>query len=675
MEPSSTMAFPKSISHVDSSEDKSSITLPSSVIKQHYLICHYCNDYMTFRKSDMNIHFKRKEKCKCATHLSYDEAKHLTSSKWYYFVDVDPHDIPKSMYGLMTTRMFSKHNYVTKALLKARFIPHTLPYVSDDFLLPSADQRSAKKVDSLQEDDHQPSQENNKSNTTSLVNPKFMASCSDPCKEESLDIRVVTKQPLSQTDLLTWFNPSYVDSMKWLSPTVSESGNISVVIPSQPLDESVDDSEDADNTFAYPELRYTNKHIMAVMAKLMPTMFTEYPLIEDSTPAPDEDLSKTNSPSSWFISKWKENYKIDDDSSLQESLLLSGSLRDPKKVDDFTRIRQSSDDKDWLSHTHLKVIEDLSLNPTKDESIEKKPKTVKRASAIDNLTKDFYNPEKNMYICNKCNSEYTNKYYMLKHLKSEDVCNSRVVINRLKQKNDEYALISITKESSEQQKMQGHIIQNIQNINNIQTINNNNNSNNLSVSVRDFIHENFDVSHIKKDFCAEEDFFDLSRFLDMIMQNESNHNVMFSDSKEAYIYTDNSVEKMSSEKAGFMVIDKVSKSVDIYLRRNVPEEKHEDYAHVVRYYDVTKNQYKVDTTMRVYDFKERCFKNTASNKMFRNRDRYQSNVHRVVDKYKYSFLNHMALKGINISDAMILNPSIEDFASTRMRYRELRDKY
>lgn len=48
-------------------------------------ICHYCIEYMTDNRGDMKKHFLRKNKCKCLTTLSYENAKDLTLGKSFLF--------------------------------------------------------------------------------------------------------------------------------------------------------------------------------------------------------------------------------------------------------------------------------------------------------------------------------------------------------------------------------------------------------------------------------------------------------------------------------------------------------------------------------------------------------------------------------------------------------------
>ncbi len=46
-------------------------------------ICHYCVDYNTESLSDMSKHFKRKNKCKCSTLYSFEDAIVLSKQRKY----------------------------------------------------------------------------------------------------------------------------------------------------------------------------------------------------------------------------------------------------------------------------------------------------------------------------------------------------------------------------------------------------------------------------------------------------------------------------------------------------------------------------------------------------------------------------------------------------------------
>ncbi len=215
--------------------------------------------------------------------------------------------------------------------------------------------------------------------------------------------------------------------------------------------------------------------------------------------------------------------------------------------------------------------------------------------------------------------------------------------------------------------------QNINN-NNTQNINNNNNTNHntYNVSIKDFVSDNYDISHIKDDFYEQKDFFLYPNFLRMIMENKKNQNIIFS-SGEAIIYTDNELNKMSSDKAGYLILDKLNQSFNqLFYRQN--DETKEYYKFISKYYYVIKGHYKHDTIFKDYDVNTQQFVYTASSNLFRSRDKYLTKIIGVLDPFKDSAKENMYLNIDQIKNIPVLNPNIEDFASTKMRYRDLKDK-
>ena len=59
-----------------------------------YYICHYCCEYKTQNKVDMNRHFKRKNKCDCFSLYSYEAAEKISLTKKFY-LNVDVYNLFK----------------------------------------------------------------------------------------------------------------------------------------------------------------------------------------------------------------------------------------------------------------------------------------------------------------------------------------------------------------------------------------------------------------------------------------------------------------------------------------------------------------------------------------------------------------------------------------------------
>ncbi len=287
----------------------------------------------------------------------------------------------------------------------------------------------------------------------------------------------------------------------------------------------------------------------------------------------------------------------------------------------------------------------------------------KTVSEFDKL---YYHPDKDKYICNICFAEYISKQNMLKHLQNEKQCASNQERNEIIKKNQEKALILLQKEAQNQQ-IYNTYIQNNQNNNNQ---NHNTHHNTYNFSMRDFVHENYDLTHIKDSFYAKKDFFIYSNFLQAIMENKKNQNIFFADN-EAIIYSDKELNKMSSDKAGYLVLDKLSQSFTQLMNKQ-PDETRDFYSFVTKYYNVLKGQYKHDTIFKDYDVDERRFVYTSNSALFRSRDKYLSKISTTVNKYGNGARENMNLHIQDIKAIPTINPNIEDYASVKMRYRDLR---
>ncbi len=286
----------------------------------------------------------------------------------------------------------------------------------------------------------------------------------------------------------------------------------------------------------------------------------------------------------------------------------------------------------------------------------------------------YYNKEKKCYMCNDCLTEFTRKYNLIKHLNNKKSCLYKQNIQKLIKKNDEISLISLKKEEEDRNKYKDDIIQNIQqNIQNIGTQNNNNNTqnNNYNFAIKDFVNDRYDISHIKDSFYEKKDFFLYPNFLQMIMENEKNRNIFFVD-KEAVFYMDNELNKMSSDKAGYMILDKLSESFDQLLYRQ-DKEARDYYSFITKYYHVIKGHYKHDTIFKEYNVDDRQFYYTSQGNLFRSRDKYLGKIVGTVNKFSDETREVINKSGHHIKNIPVINPNIEDYASTKMRYRDLKD--
>ncbi len=292
----------------------------------------------------------------------------------------------------------------------------------------------------------------------------------------------------------------------------------------------------------------------------------------------------------------------------------------------------------------------------------------------------YYNKKTKMFICGICKAEYSYLHNLKRHLE-KNICVKRVEKNMLLDDVKKEMMNIIYKEQMNNSLNNTYInnnnIQNINN-NNIQNINNNNNNSNnnthnntYNFSVKDFIHDRYDLSHITDEFYEQKDFFLYHNLLNVIMQNKNNQNIFFTDN-EAIIYSDNELNKMSSDKAGYLILDKLNQSFN-QLFHSQDKKTQEYYSFIIKYYHVVLGHYKHDTIFKDYDVNNRSFIYTSSSNMFRSRDKYLNKIISTVNRVKHNTLENMNLNLNQIKDIQVLNPNIADFASVRNRYRDLKN--
>ncbi len=284
--------------------------------------------------------------------------------------------------------------------------------------------------------------------------------------------------------------------------------------------------------------------------------------------------------------------------------------------------------------------------------------------------KKYYNKEKNRYVCDLCFSEYKSKQNMFKHLMNKKNCLYKRNMKKILEENIEKSMTILTKTKENNEKISSNIVQNY-NFNNVQNIQNNLQNNNISISIKDFVNENYDLTHIHDSYYQNKDFFLYNNFLKMILENEKNQNIFFSNN-EAFIYTENELNKMSSDKAGYIILDKLSKSFG-QLLSNQDEESKDYYSFITKYYYLLKGQYKHDTIYKEYDINEKKFVYTSHSNLFRSRDKYLNKMISTVNKHSDNTIKNMNVHMNELKEIPLINPNIEDFVSIKMRYRDLKD--
>ncbi len=607
-------------------------------------ICHYCFDYTSNSRSDMRKHFMRKNKCNCFTTISYEESRILTMNKLFLF-SFSPVNLTKTDYSFICTHSNNKKNIINKNFYKEI-------QKSGSSSLQSSNKNNETKPKS--EDPKQivkkalPRKSLNTSQSTNITSSLF---------EDKQKIREESVQNMDIKYLLkSAFDKSNIDSS---SPGLEDSIEKSSLLSNYSINDLLS--------------QFTNKKIPPSM-EFLKSGFSEDKSKEDNEYMMYNQLQRDNIlQSPWLTKDYHNMLKVAGsghlnwDSSDSANVLPMNISCQPSLFD-------------FNESIHDLESSDNECNDDKySEDEEEEKADHMEEKEMDEFNKLYFNKEKNKFICDKCDSEYTQKFNLVKHMKNTKSCEYKQTLNGLIQKSKEFAKIKKEREDRENQKFQQHLVQNVgtQNIHNIGTqninnINNNNTqNNNYNLSLRDFVHDNYDLTHIKDSFYQNKDFFTYPNFLRMIMENEKNRNIFFANN-EAIIYSDNELNRMSSDKAGYLVLDKLSQSFDQLLYRQTDDTR-KYYNYVTKYYHVIKGHYKHDTIFKDYNVQEQRFIYTASSNMFRSRDKYLSKIVSTINKFSSDIRENMNMGGYQIKDIPFINPSIEDFASAKMRYRDLKD--
>ncbi len=286
-----------------------------------------------------------------------------------------------------------------------------------------------------------------------------------------------------------------------------------------------------------------------------------------------------------------------------------------------------------------------------------------------------YNLRTKKFFCNHCKADYAFISTLRSHYR-KDICSKRKKVfdtmTRVNKSSDEIVKKEELKNAMYKTFVNNNHLTNINNIQNNNNANNNTNNNTYHLDIKDFIHDRYDLSHINEKFYEQKDFFLFHNFLRAIMENEKNHNIFFS-GNDAIIYSDKELNRMSSDKAGFMILDKLSQSADQLLLYQT-EETRKCFDFIQNYYRIVKGQYKHDTISKIYDIDKKQFVYTSNSRDFRSRDTHLCKIISTLNECKNNTRERMMINLDQINEIQLLNPSIEDFASAKMRYRDLRDK-
>ncbi len=298
---------------------------------------------------------------------------------------------------------------------------------------------------------------------------------------------------------------------------------------------------------------------------------------------------------------------------------------------------------------------------------------------IDSIEKEDYDDNEilslNNFICPMCNTKYSSKHNLLKHWDNKSLCEQKRKYNLFLKERENIENFTknnlILSENNENKNLINSGFINNGVINNIQNIQNNNNNSNFNIKVNDFMNDKYDLTHISDDFYKQKDFFIFNKFLEEIMLNKNNHNIYFIDNNtNAVVYTENELNKVSSEKVGYIVLEKVEQAFsELYYMQDDESKKYYDF--INSYYRILKGQYRSDTIYKIYNVDDKKFEYTSNSNLNRARDKHLGKLISVINKYHSQTKQNLS-KYNDTNEILTIEPNIENFISKRCRYKDLK---
>ncbi len=291
----------------------------------------------------------------------------------------------------------------------------------------------------------------------------------------------------------------------------------------------------------------------------------------------------------------------------------------------------------------------------------------------DQLSKE----NKKSFDCPRCGKSYKYKKDLYQHSMNPSLCEKIRSLNALYKKNDGKDLNSIIEDGKEIRK--GVINSIIQNNTAINTQNIFNSS--LKLDIKDFGKDLYDYSHINTSFIKQPDFFLYDIFLNKLLENKINRNIFFitgneetvSEKRRAVIYADNIFYQISEDNAIYMVLVKLQKIMEYMLPKFFKagtEKEKTQVAEILRYYRVVTGHFKHDTVYKEYRIDDNDFYNLQHRR--RSRDVYTAKVKMLY--YNYGTPISELITSAKVHTLEMFKPDVEDYASTRLRNKDLRPR-
>ncbi len=381
-----------------------------------------------------------------------------------------------------------------------------------------------------------------------------------------------------------------------------------------------------DGVTTFPDLTIADKTRLVLNYNdginiILPEFFTDY--------GKDSELSLCK-----LAREPSDPTSISDVPSKDQRSNVSGAIQplDTKRVDqrsemleELQKVSESDFNADWLpSDMSLQPSGDLRSSRTFSHYPKKVVDTINESSESMNTYRIVVEGIEK-FKCIRCITIFNNEKSLLKHMENKKTCESRCKKRSLYQtystsladqgsaggsrkssSSDESKYTGSISTGSHTTLINGTFIQNQQNIHNQQNINNNVVQNNqvnprIQLELKNFLQSDFDYIHINNNEVFNDDFFRHKTFLSHILQNDVNKIIYF-DRSFAYIHTNKQIIRVPKDKAGYILMNKLSSTMGSYLRSNSLI-KQEDYDDIIKFYNVEERKYLNDTLYKEYDFK------------------------------------------------------------------------
>ncbi len=295
-----------------------------------------------------------------------------------------------------------------------------------------------------------------------------------------------------------------------------------------------------------------------------------------------------------------------------------------------------------------------------------------------NIINDNIILKNNSFECKLCGKQYKSKQALLKHIKNKTLCENTQLLNNMIKKSEQKNVTELVEYNKTlQQGIVNNFNQNNQN-NNIQN-NYNNTTPSIKLNIKDFGSESYSYAHIHPSYMKQDDFYLYTNFLNKLLENEKNQNILFlggnenlkSENRKAIIYADEILYNINEDKAIYMILQKLNISMKnfIYDNYNINTDK-EKIEEIEKYYRVITGHFKHDTLFKKYYIDDKQYYYPSHRR--RSRDVYTTVIKNVFHKYGTP-LSQLINNDTNIA-LETFHPDIEDYASTRVRNKDLKKR-